>query len=140
MEELKKWLEANKIAYRQIDNEVVEVTGFGKMYLADLTEARCVFRGQENNLQFNLMESPEVLMQEQIYYIAFQFGRNWYWYDLREKFKFNILKYIGKRTPCKVSVPFVNLGVHTSYELLNGSGELSDWVKKVYIIIEKYPR
>ena len=26
MEELKKWLEANKIAYRQIDNEVVEVT------------------------------------------------------------------------------------------------------------------
>lgn len=130
MEELKKWLEANKIAYRQIDNEVVEVTGFGKMYLADLTEARCVFRGQENNLQFNLMESPEVLMQEQIYYIAFQFGRNWYWYDLREKFKFNILKYIGKRTPCKVSVPFVNLGVHTSYELLNGSGELSDWVKK----------
>ncbi|KAA3694624.1 hypothetical protein F3F88_17430, partial [Bacteroides salyersiae] len=91
MEELKKWLEANKIAYRQIDNEVVEVTDFGKMYLADLTEARCVFRGQENNLQFNLMESPEVLMQEQIYYIAFQFGRNWYWYDLREKFKFNIL-------------------------------------------------
>ncbi|WP_252197925.1 PHP domain-containing protein, partial [Bacteroides ovatus] len=48
----------------------------------------------------------------------------------RTPLKFNILKYIGKRTPCKVSVPFVNLGVHTSYELLNGSGELSDWVKK----------
>lgn len=130
MEELKKWLEANKIDYRQIDNEVVEVTDFGKMYLADLTNARCIFRGTENDLQFNLMERPEVLMQEQIYYVAFKFGLNWYWFDLREKFKFNILKYIGKRSRCKVDVPFVNLGVHTPYELLNGSGDLAIWVKK----------
>lgn len=130
MEELKKWLETNKIDYKQIDNEVVEVTDFGKMYLADLTNARCIFRGTENDLQFNLMERPEVLMQEQIYYVAFKFGLNWYWFDLREKFKFNILKYIGKRSRCKVDVPFVNLGVHTPYELLNGSGDLATWVKK----------
>ena len=130
MEELKKWLEANKIDYKQIDNEVVEVTDFGKMYLADLSNARCIFRGTENDLQFNLMESPEVLMQEQIYYATFKFGLNWYWFDLREKFKFNILKYIGKRSRCKVDVPFVNLGVHTPYELLNGSGDLAIWVKK----------
>lgn len=76
------------------------------------------------------MERPEVLMQEQIYYVAFKFGLNWYWFDLREKFKFNILKYIGKRSRCKVDVPFVNLGVHTPYELLNGSGDLATWVKK----------
>lgn len=130
MEELKKWLEANKIGYRQIDNEVIEVTDFGKMYLADLSNAHCIFRGTENDLQFNLMERPEVLMQEQIYYVAFKFGLNWYWFDLREKFKFNILKYIGKRSRCKVDVPFVNLGVHTPYELLNGSGDLATWVKK----------
>ena len=130
MEELKKWLEVNKIAYKQLDNEVVKINGFGKMYLADLSDAHCIFRGNENNLEFNLMESPEVLMQEQIYYVAFKFGRNWYWYDLRERFKFNILKYIGERTPCKVNVPFVNLGTHTSYELLNGSGEINTWIKK----------
>lgn len=130
MEELKKWLEANKIEYKQIDNEVFEVTDFGKMYLADLTNAHCIFRGAENDLQFNLMERPEVLMQEQIYYVTFKFGLNWYWFDLREKFKFNILKYIGKRSRCKVDVPFVNLGVHTPYELLNGSGDLATWVKK----------
>lgn len=130
MEELKKWLEANKIDYKQMDNEVIEVTDFGKMYLADLTDARCIFRGTENDLQFNLMERPEVLMQEQIYYVAFKFGLNWYWFDLREKFKFNMLKYIGKRSRSKVDVPFVNLGVHTPYELLNGSGDLATWVKK----------
>ena len=46
MEELKKWLETNKIDYKQIDNEVVEVTDFGKMYLADLTNA-VVFFGEQ---------------------------------------------------------------------------------------------
>lgn len=130
MEELKQWLEANKISYKQLDNEVIEVIDFGKMYLADLSDVHCIFRGQENNLQFCLMENPDVLMQEQIYYVTFKFGRNWYWYDLRERFKFNILKYIGKREPHKIDVPFVNLGIHTPYELLNGSGELSTWVKK----------
>lgn len=29
MKELIKWLEANKIKYRQIDNEVVEMEGLG---------------------------------------------------------------------------------------------------------------
>lgn len=130
MEELKQWLKANKMTFKQLDNEVIEIIGFGKMYLADLSDVHCIFRGQENNLQFNLMENPEVLMQEQIYYVAFKFGRNWYWYDLREKFKFNILKYIGKKEPNKINVPFVNLGVHTPYEILNGSAELSTWIKK----------
>lgn len=130
MNELIKWLDDNKIDYTQIDNEIIEITDFGRMYLADLSNVYCIFRGNDNGLQFNLMERPEVLMQEQTYYVAFKFGRNWYWYDLREKFRFNILKYIGKRTPCKTDVEFVNLGVHTPYELLNGSGDLATWVKK----------
>lgn len=130
MDELKQWLEANKIDYTQIDNEIVEVTDFGKMYLADLSNVYCIFRGNDNGLQFNLMERPEVLMQEQIYYVAFKFGQNWYWFDLREEFRFNILKYIGRRSHCKTDVEFVNLGVHTPYELLNGSGDLATWVKK----------
>lgn len=130
MNELKQWLEANKIDYRQIDNEIVEITDFGKVYLADLSDVHCIFRGHDNVLEFNLMERPEILIQEQVFYAVFRFGRNWYWYDLRGKFRFNILKYIGKRSACKADVPFVNLGVHTSYELLNGSGDVSEWVKK----------
>ncbi len=76
------------------------------------------------------MESPEVLMEEGIFYVAFPFGRNWYYFDLRETFRFNQLKYVGKRQPTRLEIPYVNLGVHTGYELLNGSGELSDWVRK----------
>lgn len=124
------WLNVNKIAFQQVDNEVIEVDGFGKMFLADLSGVNSLFKGEENNLRFNLMESPDILMLEEIYYVAFEFGRNWYCYDLREPFRFNILKYIGKRQPSKLDIPFVNLGVHTPYELLNGSGDLNQWVHK----------
>lgn len=129
MKELIGWLETNKISYRQIDNEVVEIEGFGKLYVADLTEIKSIFRGTEI-LQFNLMENPEVLIAEGILHVAFQFGDNWYYFNLQEEFRFNILKYIGKRQASKVRVPFVNLGVHTPFELLNGSGNIADWIKK----------
>lgn len=130
MNELMEWLNTNKIAFHQIDNEVIEVDGFGKILLADLSGVASIFKGEENNLRFNLMESPDVLMSEEIFYVAFEFGRNWYYYDLREPFRFNILKYIGNRQPTKLNIPFVNLGIHTPYELLNGSGDLSQWVQK----------
>lgn len=129
MKEIIGWLETNKISFRQIDNEVLEIEEFGKLYVADLTEIKSIFRGTEI-LQFNLMENPEVLIAEGILHVAFQFGDNWYYFNLQEEFRFNILKYIGIRQSCKVQVPFVNLGVHTPFELLNGSGNIADWIKK----------
>lgn len=129
MKELINWLQANKISFKQIDNEVVEIEGFGKVYVADLTEIKSIFRGAEI-LQFNLMENPDVLIAEGICFVAFPFGDNWYYYNLKEEFRFNILKYAGVRQPCKMQVPFVNLGVHTPFELLNGSGNMTDWVRK----------
>jgi DNA polymerase-3 subunit alpha len=80
--------------------------------------------------EFNLMEDPKTLMDEGIFHVAFPFGRNWYYYDLREEFALNILKYIGRPKEPEVSVPFCNLGVHTPFELLNASGDVSVWVKK----------
>lgn len=130
MNELILWLEANKIAYKQLDDEVIEIEEFGKLFLADLSGVTSIFKADAEQLKFNLMESPEVLMEEGIYYVVFPFGNNWYYYDLREEFRFNILKYVGKRKPTELKVPFINLGVHTPYELLNGSGDLSLWVRK----------
>ena len=37
MEELTEWLDANKISFKMIDNEVIEIEDFGKMFLADLS-------------------------------------------------------------------------------------------------------
>lgn len=130
MNELCQWLEEHRIAYRQIDREVVEIEEFGRMFLADLTDVESIFRQHGPEVEFNLMERPEVLLAEGIEYVAFPFGDNWYYYSLKEGFRLNILKYIGRRTPCKVQVPFVHLGVHTPYELLNASGDVALWVRK----------
>lgn len=134
MDELIKWLHANKIIYNRVDNEVIEIVEFGKMFLADLESAQSIFRGTKDKIEFNLMENPDILIDEGIYYVAFEFGRNWYYYDLREDFKFNILKFIGKRQETKKNTPFVNLGVHTAYELLNGSGDIGLWIKKAKVL------
>ena len=130
MNELHEWLEAHRIAYRPIDREVVEIEGFGKLFLADLSGVKSIFRVRGAEVEFNLMERPEVLLSEGIEYVAFPFGDNWYYYSLREGFRWNILKHVGRRVPCKRKTPFVNLGVHTPYELLNASGDVSQWVRK----------
>lgn len=130
MNQLHEWLEAHRIAYRPIDREAVEIEGLGKLFLADLSGVESIFRVKGAEMEFNLMECPEVLLAEGIEYVAFPFGDNWYYYSLREGFGLNILKYVGRRVPCKRKTPFVNLGVHTPYELLNASGDVSQWVRK----------
>ena len=130
MQELLTWLVDHGIDYNPVDAEVVDVPGFGRLFMADLSGVDSIFRGEGDNLAFNLMERPEVLMEEGILHVAFPFGRNWYYYDLRENFRFNILKYIGHPKPPGHNIPFVNLGVHTPYELLNASGSLETWCRK----------
>lgn len=130
MKELIKWLDDNRICYHAIDNEVIEIDEFGKLFLADLSNVNSIFRGTKDNLSFNLMENPEILMDEGIHYVAFPFGKNWYYYDLREEFRFNVLKHIGRRKETTRDIGYVNLGIHTGFELLNGSGDISQWIKK----------
>ena len=83
MNELHEWLEANRIAYRPVDREVVEIEDFGKVFLADLSGVESIFKVKGGEPEFNLMERPEVLLAEGIEYVAFPFGDNWYYYALR---------------------------------------------------------
>jgi len=130
-EELLAWLNNNKIQYHVIDNEVFEIEDFGKVFYEDTDSLHSIFRIDENEeVKFNSMESTSSLMKEDINYIAFKFGDNFYYYDLREEFEFNILKYVGKTPSLKHSREFVNLGIHSQFELLNGSFSIGDWIKK----------
>lgn len=130
MQELIQWLDAQNIDYTTIDNEVVEIPNFGKMFLADLSGVESIFKSKDGEVRFNLMENPQELQDEGIFYVAFPFGNNWYYYDLREEFRFNILKHIGSPKPSKHNIPFVNLGVHTPFELLNASGSIDGLCRK----------
>lgn len=131
MQELIQWLNAQNIDYTTIDNEVVEIPNFGKMFLADLSGVESIFKSKDGDVRFNLMENPQELQDEGIFYVAFPFGNNWYYYDLCEEFRFNILKHIGSPKPSKHNNPFVNLGVHTPFELLNASGSIDGLCRKV---------
>lgn len=136
--ELLEWLDANKIQYEILDDEVVNVEGLGKMYYEDTNLISSIFRTDlQNNVKFNATENIETLHDEEIFYIVFKFGDNWYYYDTRKEFKFNILKYIGTRKKCEHDQPFVNLGVHTPYELLNGSFSIGGWIKKAKYLGQK---
>ena len=131
MNELIEWLNRNKIQHNIIDEEVIEIPGMGKLLFEDTDKVNSIFRGNaDGEMVFNSIEDSHVLMDEGINYIVFKFGDNWYYTDLRKDFTLNILKYVGERKPNESSVEFVNLGVHTPFELLNGSFMPKEWVKK----------
>lgn len=131
IQELIAWLKKNKITFSEIDNEVIEIIGFGKVFIEDTSKINSIFRtDKEGNIVFNSSEDMESLIAENIYYTVFKFGDNWYYFDIRQGFALNILKYVGQRTPPEMEVQFVNLGVHTPFELLNGSFMPHLWVQK----------
>lgn len=133
IEELYGWLGANKIQYSIVDSDVIEIPGLGKVYFQDTQRStyNSIFRkDQGGNLIFNSMVRPEELLNDGIEYIAFKFGDNFYYYNVNKDFKLNILKYVGQRTPLIHDIDFVNLGVHTPFELLNGSFMPNEWVNK----------
>ena len=119
---------------------MVNVDGLGLVFVEDTEKLKSIFRtDQEGKIVFNTMENTKMLIAEEIFYIAFEFGNNWYYTDLRKDFEMIILKYVGKRVPYKMDNPpeFVNLGVHTAYELLNGSFMPSNWVQKAVFLGQK---
>ena len=139
MNELLEWLDANKIQYSVIDSEVIELPGLVQVYYEDTSKLNSIFRlNKDGELIFNSMEEPGILMSEGINYIVFKFGDNWYYFDLNKGFALNILKYVGTRMElAKNDVEIVNLGVHTPFELLNGSFMPEMWVKKAKFLGHK---
>lgn len=131
--ELYDWLNNNKIQYSIIDSDVIEIPDFGKAYFQDTERSsyNSIFRKDMNgNLIFNSLVRPEELLNDGIEYIVFKFGNNFYYHNINNEFTLNILKYVGKRTELTHNIPFVNLGVHTPFELLNGSFMPEEWIHK----------
>jgi DNA polymerase-3 subunit alpha len=131
--ELYDWLEHNKIQYSQVDADVIEIPELGKAYFQDTQRStyNSIFRkDQAGELIFNSLVRPEELLNDGIEYIIFKFGDNFYYHNVNKEFALNILKYVGERTPLQHNVPFVHLGVHTPFELLNGSFMPEEWIRK----------
>lgn len=132
VEDLKTWLSSNKILYKIVDGDTLVLDGLGKLYINDLSGVPSIFRKSRltGEINFNTMCDKDSLLQDGIDKVCFKFGDNWYWYDLNKGFDLNILKYVGKRQHNTPEVPFINLGIHTPFDLLNGSFKFSQWIAK----------
>lgn len=138
-DKLKKWVEDNKmiVSDSSVDeSDIIIIEGVGKfLYLHP-------FEGNVIDEDFAFVMSDEefnICDEKQVDFILFEFGGKFYYSTLKEdrnkyneiiyKPEFNDFKYLGKCSEESV-MPFVHLGVHDEYEMLNGSGSDKLWAKK----------
>ena len=117
---LKTWLEQNNIAHNFENDYIVNIDEFGT----------CQYIGESDKIfdsEFNLIIDFEPTTE----YLIYSFGNNFFYVksDETQKVELQILKWVG-RCSKKSVIDYAHLGVRASYELLNGSGLYSDYVKK----------
>lgn len=136
MEELIKYLEDNFIKYKVIAENVVEIGG--KTYgLAvarqqDIIDENGVIKPGKAEKLFmrNFQFIGELLTNMSVDNYVYKFGSQWYWLPVGKEKEVALtkLRYIGETTYSGSEDSF--LGVHGSFELMNGSGHYGEWVDK----------
>jgi DNA polymerase-3 subunit alpha len=130
-EDLLEWLQANKIAYEVVDDECINIIGLGKAFIQDTEIIKSIFvKRDDGSLDFHCVENLNTLKADEINHVVFKFGDNWYIHNINQPFSLNVFKFVGTHAPAQIDLKYINLGVHTPFELLNGSFMLNMWIKK----------
>lgn len=128
---LKEWLNNHNITY-SLRKDVVVIPEFGRCLIQEDFEH--IFKlNKEGDVVFNAVENYSYLLADEIFYIVFPFGCRWYYIDIRKDqtdLQFKILRYVGSSPKFQHQCNYYPLGIHSGYELLNGSGLLKDWCAK----------
>lgn len=128
---LTEWLDDHHITYT-LRKDVLVIPGFGRCLVQDDYEHIFKF-DKKGNVIFYCVENSAYLQADDINFVVFPFGRRWYYVDIREDLKnvqFKILRYVGESPTYRHKCDFYPLGIHSGYELLNGSGVMADWCAK----------
>lgn len=120
--ELCEWLTNKRIQFKH-NKDLFSIDGFGDALLFDTDKVTSIFKKVKgsDDIVFNSYEPIDELISENIFYVFIKFGLYWYYIDLRESPVLKPLQCIGTKAPTRRKNKIVNLGVHTSYELLNSS-------------------
>lgn len=129
---LEEWLDGHQITYT-LRHDIVLISGFGRCLIQNDYEH--IFKQDKatGDVVFNSMENVAFLTADDIFYIVFPFGNRWFYVDVREdvdKQEFHILRWVGETPEQKHNIDYYPLGIHSGYELLNGSGLMKDWCAK----------
>ena len=134
---LTEWLDNHLITYT-LRKDVLVIPGFGRCLVQETYEH--IFRekkapnSKETTIIFNAQENYTFLQNDDIPYIVFPFGNRWFYISINDDpaaVQFHELRYVGESPKFKHDCSeYYPLGIHTGFELLNGSGSLSNWCKK----------
>lgn len=138
MEELKKWIQDHKINCTR-KGAVLFIEDFGKILFIKEKDGKII--DKDFSLILDQDEYDALDNDEEIKYIVFKWGNRFYYCDSNKRKKneynedviipkFNPFQTLGKFKPEFEDIQFAHLGIHSGYELLNGSGHPEDWVKK----------
>ena len=130
-DDLKQWLEDNRITY-STRNDLLFVKGWGTAIIQDMEKRDHLFvKAKNGEMEFDCCENYDFMKKDNIFFVVFKFGERWYYIDIRdEKKSFHVLKHIGLPVVTDMQCEYYPLGIHTGYELLNGSGLMKTWVAK----------
>lgn len=139
LDRLSIWCSENYLDVKQDDvsEHLFLIPDFGKFLFVMPKDNKIIVKGCMLNMDEDDMERFNVLNPD---YLLFEFGRRWYYTkpvaksteydgDLFEA-NFTDFKFLGKATVAIDNMPFVHFGVHSEYELLNGSGKADIWCSK----------
>lgn len=136
---IQEWCEVNLLQI-ELDNKLVTIKGIEGKYLY-LEPREKMIKGE---FYLNLTSLEESLIEKyNIRGFIFFFGSKWYCCkvnttevkDVSGKFivykaELNIFKYLGEPNLSMTYYNIPHLGIHSGYELCNGSRDYKDWCKK----------
>lgn len=135
----KSWIEENYIKVNKLKEEFYEVPGWGTFILIYPQASGLI----KDYFGFNLGErEDELIYLRNPDYLVFSFGERFYFSKVKKikdeeyneyyyEVKFNDFLYVGNTSYDSTNKNFYPIGIHTEYELLNGSQDLTIWCKKV---------
>lgn len=138
---LSEWIENNKLSVSESkinDSDIVNIEGVGTFLYIHPFEGKII----DEDFAFILSDEEfDLLDEKKVDYILFEFGKKFYYSSPKQsknryneiiyKPEFNDFKYLGTtKEITEDTFPFVHLGVHSEYEMLNGSGACELWAKK----------
>ena len=137
--ELQAWLDVNHIKYNILpEPNIFEIVDIGLFVYEEVDDKKSIFDiDKEGNVTYASECKLQYYKDDSIQFICFKFGDRFYYFDIDKEFEFNELKYLGACKPAVSTVEYVNLGVHTPFELLNGSFSVAQWVKKAKFLGHK---
>lgn len=142
-ESLTKWIEENKLMVSKSpsgDFDIVIIDDVGSFLYLKSFDGKVIdedFAFILSDEEFDLLENGGVD------FILFEFGNMFYYSGIKQgknryneliyQPEFNDFRYLGKTSEVEI-IPFTHLGVHSEYEILNGSANSKLWVDKAKFI------